>query len=132
MKIRDKKKELTIYINSKEERDNVPLYKTLIDRFIAMGITGCTVLKSTSGYGTDLKVKYPDESIASLWNKDSTIVMNVIESESRVEEIVRMLDSTMPQGVITIKDVDYIRYTRSVVTEEDIRLADNAQDKMTC
>jgi hypothetical protein len=47
-------------------------------------------------------------------------------SESRVEEIVRMLDSTMPQGVITIKDVDYIRYTRSVVTEEDIRLADNA------
>ena len=52
--------------------------------------------------------------------------MNVIESESRVEEIVRMLDSTMPQGVITIKDVDYIRYTRSVVTEEDIRLADNA------
>ena len=84
MKIRDKKKELTIYINSKEEKDNVPLYKTLIDRFIAMGITGCTVLKSTSGYGTDLKVKYPDESIASLWNKDSTIVMNVIESESRV------------------------------------------------
>ena len=126
MKIRDQKKELTIYINSKEEKDNVPLYKTLIDRFIAMGITGCTVLKSTSGYGTDLKVKYPDESIASLWNKDSTIVMNIIESESRVEEIVRMLDSTMPQGVITIKDVDYIRYTRSVVTEEDIRLADNA------
>ena len=126
MKIRDKKKELTIYINSTEEKDNVQLYTTLIDRFIAMGITGCTVLKSTSGYGTDLKVKYTDESIASLWNKDSTIVMNVIESESRVEEIVRMLDSTMPQCVITIKDVDYIRYTRSVVTEEDIRLADNA------
>ena len=40
--------------------------------------------------------------------------------------IVKMLDSTMPQGIITIKDVDYIRYTRSVVTQEDIRLAEEA------
>jgi uncharacterized protein len=126
MKIRDKKKELSIYINSKEMQGNVPLYKTLIDKFISMGITGCTVLKSTAGYGTDLKVKYPDDAIASLWSKDSTIVLQIIESDSRVEEIVKMLDSTMPQGIITIKEVDYIRYTRSVVTEEDIRLADNA------
>ncbi|HMV43779.1 MAG TPA: DUF190 domain-containing protein [Leptospiraceae bacterium] len=126
MKIRDKKKELSIYITSKETKGNVPLYKALIDQFISMGITGCTVLKSTSGYGTDLKVKYPDESIADLWSKDSTIVLQVIESASRIEEIVKMLDTMMPQGVVTIKDVDFIRYTRSVVTEEDIRLADKA------
>lgn len=126
MKIRDKKKELSIYISSKETKGSIPLYKALIDQFLTMGVTGCTVLKSTSGYGTDLKVQYPDESIASLWSKESTIVLTVIESAARIEEIVKMLDSLMPQGVVTIKDVDFIRYTRSVVTEEDVRLADNA------
>lgn len=126
MKIRDQRKELSIYISSKEMQGGAPLYKTLIDKFLSMGITGCTVLKSTAGYGTDLKVKYPDDAISNLWTKDSTIVLKVIESSARVEEIVKMLDSTMPQGIVTIREVEYIRYTRSVVTQEDIRLADEA------
>lgn len=125
MKIRDKKKELKIYVSSTEMQGTEPLYKFLIDKFIAMNVTGCTVLKSTAGYGTDLKVKYPDESLVNFWNKDSTIVLTIIETQSRVEEIIKMLDSTMPQGILTIKDVEFIRYTRSKVTDEDMRLADN-------
>jgi PII-like signaling protein len=125
MKIRDTKKEINIYINSRDHAGTVPVYKLLIDKFISIDVTGCTVLKSTAGYGTELNVKYPDEFIHNFWSKEATIVLRVIESETKVEEIIKLLDVHLPKGMVTIKDVEYIRYTKNIITDEDIRLADS-------
>lgn len=127
MKIRDSRKEITIFLNSSDQHQSQPLYKILIDKFIEMGVTGCTLLKSNSGYGTNLKVKYSDDFISTLLNKESTMVITIIESESKAEEIVQLLDTYIGDGMVTIKDVDYIRYTKSIITEEDIKLADKTQ-----
>lgn len=125
MKIRDQRKELNIYLNGKDHEGHTPIYKKLIDKFISMDIIGCTVLKSTAGYGTEMKVKYPDEFVNNFWTKDSTIILRVIETESKIEEIIKVLDAELPKGIVTIKDVDFIRYTKANVTNEDIRLADS-------
>ncbi len=125
MKIRDQRKELNIYLNSKDHENHTPIYKKLLDKFISMDILGCTILKSTAGYGTEMNVKYPDEFINNFWTKDSTIILRVIETESKIEEIIKLLDVELPKGIVTIKDVDYIRYTKAIVTNEDIRLADS-------
>jgi PII-like signaling protein len=125
MKIRNQKKELNIYLNSRDQIGHTPVYKKLLDKFISMDVVGCTVLKSTAGYGTEMNVKYPDEFVNNFWTKDSTIILRVIETESKVEEIIKVLDQELPKGIVTIKDVEYIRYTKTNVTNEDIRLADN-------
>ncbi|MCB1192097.1 MAG: DUF190 domain-containing protein [Leptospiraceae bacterium] len=124
MKVRDSKKELTIYINGHDEYKGRPLHKALIDRFLEIGITGCTILKSNSGYGSNLQVKYSDDLISTLLQKESSMVITVVESESKIEQIIQILDICMPQGIVTIKDVEFIRYTKTTVTPEDIRLAD--------
>lgn len=130
MKIRDKKKEITIYLNSNEMLHGKPLFKFLIDKFIELNITGCTMFKSTSGYGTDMKVKYPLEEndfISRLLLRESTIIITVVETPEKVEEAIKILDEYVPNGIVTIKDVDFIRYTKTLITEEDIKLADNTQ-----
>lgn len=125
MKIRDRKKEIKIYVKNDEYKEGVPVYKIIIDKLIEAGITGCTILKSNAGYGRDMKVKYPDMFFNELWSRESTVIITIIETSDRAEEIVQILDEHLPQGLVTIRDVDTIRYTRANITEEDIRLAEN-------
>jgi len=126
MKVRDFRKEVKIYFKHQESINNRPVYKLLIDRFVESGITGCTIVKSNYGYGADMKVVYPDNLLSEIWNRESTIIITVIETESRLETIIKIIDETLPQGLVTIRDVDVIRYTKNTITPEDIKLAENA------
>ncbi len=125
MKIRDFKKEIKIYFKHQEVVNNRPVYKLLIDRFVAAGVTGCTIIKSNFGYGVDMKIVYPDNLLNEIWNRESTIIITVIETESKLDEIIKIIDETLPQGLVSIRDVDVIRYTKTTVTAEDIKLAEN-------
>jgi uncharacterized protein len=125
MKIRDTKKEVKIYVKNEDRKDGAPVYKIIIDKLIDSGITGCTILKANAGYGRDMKVKYPDMFFNELWSRESTVIITIIETATRTEEIVKILDEHLPQGIVTIREVDAIRYTKANVTEEDIRLAEN-------
>jgi hypothetical protein len=125
MKIRDFKKEIKIYVKNEELKDGVPVYKIIIDKLIETGVTGCTIVKSNSGYGRDMKVKYPDMFFNELWSRESTVIITIIESAQRSEEIIKLLDEHLIQGLVTIRDVESIRYTKANITEEDIRLAEN-------
>ncbi len=125
MKIHDFKKEIKIYVKNEELKDGVPVYKIIIDKLIETGVTGCTIVKSNSGYGRDMKVKYPDMFFNELWSRESTVIITIIESAQRSEEIIKLLDEHLTQGLVTIRDVESIRYTKANITEEDIRLAEN-------
>ncbi len=126
MKIRDQKKELKIYVKNEERKDGIPVYKIIMDRLIELSITGCTILKSNAGYGMDMKVKYPDMFLNELWSRESTIIITIVESANKIEEIIKILDEHFTQGLVTVRDVEAIRYTKNTVTEEDIKLAENA------
>jgi uncharacterized protein len=125
MKIRDFKKEIKIYLKLDESILTKPVHKVLIDKFIESGVTGCTIVKSNSGYGVDMKVKYPDNLMNDLWSRESTIIITIIENSNKIEEVIKIIDEFLPQGLVTIRDVEAIRYTKSTVTEEDIKLAEN-------
>ena len=126
MKVRDLRKEVKIYFKHQESINNRPVYKLLIDKFVEHGITGCTIIKSNYGYGEDMKVVYPDNLLSEIWNRESTIIITVIETESKLDTIIKIIDETLPQGLVTIRDVDVIRYTKNTITPEDIKLAENA------
>ncbi|MCE9499945.1 MAG: DUF190 domain-containing protein [Leptospira sp.] len=126
MKIRDQRKEIKIYVNSKDTDGKTPLYKVIVDKLIHLDVTGCTIVKSSSGYGSNMKVKFTDDIISALLAKESTVIITVIETAQRVEEIIKVLDEIVGDGIVTIKDVNFIRYTRTTVTDEDIKLAENA------
>ena len=126
MKIRDRRKEITIYIKNDEIVDGKLFHKTLLDKLVELHVTGCTIVKSNAGFGMDMKLKYTDSYFTEFWSRESTVIITVIETESKTEEIIALLDSFMPQGIVSIKDVEVIRYTKTVVTDEDIKLAENA------
>ena len=72
-----------------------------------------------------MKIVYPDNLLNEIWNRDSTIIITVIESESKLDDIIKIIDENLPQGLVSIRDVDVIRYTKTIVTPEDIKLAEN-------
>lgn len=127
MKVRDFKKEINIYLNSEDKYEDKQLYKVLVDKFIEIGVTGCTIVSSNSGYGMNMKVRFLDDNLllSSLWNKDSTVIIRVIETPTIIEAIVKLLDEFLADGIVTIKDVDFIRYTKSKINQEDVRIAEN-------
>jgi uncharacterized protein len=128
MKIQNPKKEIKIYLNSLDKIGDRQMYRVLVDKFIAISVTGCTIVRSNSGYGMNMQVKFLDDSlISNLWSKDSTIIITIIETEAKIEEIIKILDEFMDEGIVTIKDVDFIRYTKSSGTSEDIDLAKQIQ-----
>lgn len=126
MKIRDFRKEVKIYFKHQETHNHQPVYKVLVDRFVESGITGCTIIKSNSGYGMEMKIVYPDNLLNEIWSRESTIIITVIETEAKLDTIIKIIDEILPQGLVTIRDVDVIRYTKTNVTPEDIKLAENA------
>ena len=104
------------------------MYRVLVDKFIAISVTGCTIVRSNSGYGVNMQVKFLDDSlISNLWSKDSTIIITIIETEAKIEEVIKILDEHMLEGIVTIKEVDFIRYTKSSGTSEDINIAEQIQ-----
>ena len=120
MKIRDRRKEITIYIKNDEIVDGKLFHKTLLDKLVELHVTGCTIVKSNAGFGMDMKLKYTDSYFTEFWSRESTVIITVIETESKTEEIIALLDSCMPQGIVSIKDVEVIRYTKTVVPASSV------------
>jgi PII-like signaling protein len=107
MKIRDFKKEIKIYFKHQETVNNRPVYKLLIDRFVAAGVTGCTIIKSNFGYGVDMKIVYPDNLLNEIWNRESTIIITVIETESKLDEIIKIIDETTNKSSSSKSNIFY-------------------------
>lgn len=124
MKIRDRRKQLELYISEEDRYDGKNLAEYLVDRFFAMEISGCTVFRSREGYGQNYRIRRGRVPFSLFENK--AVIITVIDTEEKIEEVIRLLDECVEGGVVTVHDVEFIRYTGSVVTEEDEVIADSS------
>lgn len=122
MKIRDRRKQLDLYISEEDRYEGKNLAEYLVDRLYAMEVSGCTVLRSRAGYGQNYRIRRGRVPFSLFENK--AILIRVIDTEEKIEEVIRMLDECVEGGVVTVQDVEFIRYTGSVVTAEDESIAD--------
>jgi uncharacterized protein len=108
--ILDRAQLLRIFIDEEDRYEGLPLYEAIAQALRAAGFAGATVLKGIEGFGCHRIVH--SARLADL-NTNLPIVIEVIESEEKVRAFLPTLRAMIPEGLLTLEKVDFIRLNRS-------------------
>jgi len=89
---------LRIYINDGDRWQGRPLSQAIVAKVREAGLAGCTVLPSAGGFGSSgaLHDARFEEAFLNL-----PLVVEIIDRPDRIEALIPVLDSMIPQGMIT-------------------------------
>ena len=98
---------MRIYIGESDKWHGKPLYEALVEFFRKEGLSGATVLRGVGGYGSS-SIYHTDKLLRL--SQDLPIILEVIESAERIENILPRLDEMVGGGLITLEKVRVILY----------------------
>lgn len=121
MKIEDDRQLIRIFLNRKDRYQGKQVYKVLMRQFLDMQVSGCSVYRSLAGYGNNFILR---KARGPAFLKNKGIVIQVVETKRKIEEILKLVEKVIPNGLVTISDVRMIRYSRNEPNAEDLKLAE--------
>jgi PII-like signaling protein len=98
---------MRIHIGESDKWRGKPLYEAIVEELRKEKFSGVTVLRGVGGYGGSSV--YHTDKILRL-SLDLPIVLEVIESQERIDEILPHLDEMVDGGLITLEKVRVILY----------------------
>lgn len=98
---------MRIFVGENDRWERKPLYEALVELFHEQGFAGATVLKGAMGFGAR-SVTHTDRLLRL--SSDLPVVIEVVESQERIEGILPLLDSMIKGGMITLEKARVIRY----------------------
>ena len=98
---------MRVHIGESDKWKGKPLTKEIIAMLRKEGFAGVTVLRGVGGFGGSSV--YHTDSILRL-SQDLPIVIEVVESQERIEAILPRLDEMIEGGLITLEKVRVILY----------------------
>jgi PII-like signaling protein len=100
---------MRIFIGENDRFGRIPLYKALVELFRREGCLSVTVLRGIAGYGADIR---HSEKLIRLAHA-LPLVVEVVETQEKLDEVLPRLDEMMPGGMITLEKTTVIRYSRN-------------------
>ena len=107
MKIEGPAKHLRIYIGDSDQWHGKPLYSAIVQRAHDQGLAGATVAHGLEGYGATSRIH--TARILQL-AEDLPVVIDIVDREDRVTAFIPILEEMVTDGLITIHDVEVLRY----------------------
>jgi PII-like signaling protein len=98
---------MRIFIGDRDRWQHRNLSDVLVELFKKEGFAGATVLHGTQGFGAHSMIH--KDSILRL-SEDLPVVIEVVDSEERINAILPRLDEMINGGLITLEKVRVIRY----------------------
>jgi hypothetical protein len=98
---------MRIHIGESDRWHGKPLYQAIVELLRREKFSGVTVLRGVGGYGSSSV--YHTEKILRL-SQDLPIVVEVVESNERIEGILPRLDEMIGGGLVTLEKVRVILY----------------------
>lgn len=108
-KIASKAKRLRIYIGESDHWKRQSLYQAIVHKAKELDLAGATVFRGLMGYGANSRIH--TASIIDL-SSDLPILVEIIDSEEYIEKLLPYLDEMLEEGMITIDDIEVIKYGR--------------------
>ena len=105
-----KGKRLRIFLGEAQEWQGKPLYRALVELAQQQGMVGATVFRGIEGFGPEHHLstdRLPD--IAD----NLPMIVEIVESEERIEALLPLLDRLVQRGMITVTPVEIIYGWRS-------------------
>jgi PII-like signaling protein len=98
---------MRIHIGESDKWHRKPLYEAIVEMLRKEGFSGVTVLRGVGGYGGS-SVYHTDKLLRL--SQDLPIILEVIESQERIDQILPRLDERVEGGLITLEKVRVILY----------------------
>lgn len=108
MTLPEEGKLLRIFIGELDTHEGKPLYQWLIEEARRQGLAGATVLRGLAGFGAHSRLHTAKVLRLSV---DLPIVVEIVDTEERIEAFLPVIDGAIPEGLATIEKVQ-IRFYR--------------------
>jgi PII-like signaling protein len=98
---------LRIFIGEAARHGHQPLYEAIVLKAREMHLGGATVLRCVMGYGKSSRLH--TAKILRL-SDDLPLVIEIVDSEEKINAFLPVLDLIMPTGLATLEKVSTIHY----------------------
>jgi hypothetical protein len=98
---------LRIFIGESDRSDHKPLYEAIVLKAREMHLAGATVLRGPMGFGKSSRLH--TSKIIRL-SMDLPLVIEIVDSEEKINAFLPVLDEMMGGGLVTLEKVKVIHY----------------------
>lgn len=98
---------LKIYIGESDRYKGSPLYEAIVLKARELGMAGATVLRSPLGFGAASRLHTAKILRLSV---DLPIVIEIVDSEDKVDGFVPLLKGMLDGGLVTVEKVTVVAY----------------------
>lgn len=107
MRLQGPAKRLTVYIGEHDHYQHHSLAAEIVNRALEAGLAGCSVFRGQEGFGATGHLH--TARILSL-SEDLPLAIVVVDEADRIEAFLPQLDELVTGGLVTLEDVEVIRY----------------------
>src|SRR3954453_10279449 len=98
---------LRIFIGEDDKFQHQPLYQAIVLKAREMHLGGATVLRGQAGFGHSSRLH--TTKILRL-SQDLPVVVEIVDSQEKIDAFLPMLDAMMSSGLVTIEKVQVLQY----------------------
>ena len=98
---------LRIFFGEDDRFEHQPLYEAIVLKARSLHLGGATVLRGAIGFGHSSRLH--TAKILRL-SYDLPIVVEIVDTETKINEFLPVLDGMMTSGLVTIEKVQVLQY----------------------
>jgi PII-like signaling protein len=110
MKLPEEGKLLRVFIGESDTIHGKPLYEAIVLKARELNLAGATVVRGIMGYGANSRLH--TSKILRL-SEDMPVIIEIVDTEEKINLILPFLDEFVTEGMITIENVKVIKYRYS-------------------
>ncbi len=101
---------LRIFIGENDRHHDKPLYEMIVTTARQMHLAGATILRGPMGFGRSSRIH---SARIDRLSEDLPMVVEIVDSQAKVDEFLPVLDGMMGSGLITVEKVQVLQYGES-------------------
>jgi PII-like signaling protein len=96
-----------IFCGESDRWQGAPLYQAIVRRMRDEGLAGATVVRGLEGFGATTRLH--TSRLLEL-SSDLPVVIEIVDTDERIERILPILDEMVGDGLVTLEKVHIITY----------------------
>ena len=105
---------LRIFFGEDDRFEHQPLYEAVVLKAREMHLAGATVLRGSMGFGHSSRLHTAKILRLSF---DLPVVVEIVDTEVKINEFLPVLDGMMTSGLITLEKVQVLQYGKEGLRE---------------
>jgi PII-like signaling protein len=101
---------LRIFFGENDKAGHLPLHEAIVLKAREVHLAGATVLRGHIGFGHSTQIH--TTKILRL-SQDLPVVIEIVDSQEKIESFLPILDTMMTSGLVTIEKVQVLQYGTS-------------------